>query len=119
VREGRLVGWTGRGLEVAFSDRGTDAASAAESPLRFVAWRAVRPTSGRSLATVKGLQPGATVTDLRRIYPDVQFLRGEGGVIDTFRVSHAETSIWGLLDPARPGSPQPDDTVSALHSGTI
>ena len=102
VDKGRIVGWTTFGLEVAVTDLVvSNGASEADVPLRVSAWRAVAPSSGQTLATATGLEPGATVADLRELHPGAEFAFNEG-LYDAFYLGRLERQgrdhrIWGRL----------------------
>ena len=81
-----VVSWSRLGLEIALGD---DLGS----------WHAIRPGGGETLATVEGLEPGMTVADLRRIYPEAMTpCCGEGGRVDSFVVPLPAGSMSGSLE---------------------
>jgi peptidoglycan hydrolase-like protein with peptidoglycan-binding domain len=93
VDDARIVSWSARGLDVLFTDAGPDEGKGAS---HFGAWHVVAATAPPTLTTTDGLAAGATVADLRRVHPNVQFFTNEG-VVDVFAVETPTGTYLGAL----------------------
>jgi peptidoglycan hydrolase-like protein with peptidoglycan-binding domain len=79
AEQGRIVGWTTHGLEIALTDAEWQGTEKVVVPLNFSEWRAIEaPAEDMTLTTAEGLAPGSTVGELRQYYPHLDYLYNEG-----------------------------------------
>ena len=77
-REGRIVGWTVYGLEVALTDAEWQGGEKIVLPLQFSDWRSIVAPDGRAATAREGVGPGSTVDQLRSAYSSLSWVYNEG-----------------------------------------